>query len=102
MRDQLLEFFASREEKVSMGGKQYLVRTLPDEESIKGDDSIYQFVVRCTFDAEGNRVFTDEDIPALKATPRVRKARLLAAVSRVNAFDPDDEEKNSEAGPSSG
>lgn len=103
MRESLLEFFRPREERVAMGGAVYVVRTKPDDsDPVSGEDAIYQFVVRCTFDEQGSAAFTDEDIPALKAAPRVLTARLLQTVMRVNGLDADHEEKNSEAGPSSG
>lgn len=103
MRDQLLEFFAAREERVHLGGMTLFVRTLPDEQAgISGEDALYQAVVRCTFGEDGSLIFTEADIPELRAQPRIRKAALLAAVSRVNGFDLAAEEKNSEADPSSG
>lgn len=85
-----------------MAGATYIVRTLPDGETVSGADTMLEFVVRCTFDAEGRPAFTDQDIPALKAAPHVLKAPLLRAVARVNGFDAPAEEKNSEAAPSSG
>lgn len=104
MRDSLLKYFAPREETVVMGGETYSVRTKPDDADLLNPDLDYQyqFVVRSTFDAEGKAAFTDEDIPALMAAPQVLKARLLNAVAKVNGWDAEEEEKNSEAGPSSG
>lgn len=103
MREALLKFFEPREEKVAMGGEVYTVRTMPDDaDPITADgEEIYQFLVRCTFGPDGP-AFTDDDLPTLKAAPKVLKGRLLAAVSRVNGFDAATEEKNSEAAPSSG
>lgn len=104
MKEALLKFFEPREERVAMAGETYFVRTRPnDSDPIKGgDDAIYQFTVRCTFDADGKLAFTDDDIPTLKAAPDVLKARLQRAVALVNGFDLAEEEKNSGAGPSSG
>lgn len=104
MREKLLQFFAEREENVVMAGETYTVRTMPDDAPpiTGGENTLYEFIVRSTFAPDGQPAFTDDDIPTLKAAPDILKARLRRAVAIVNGFAEDEEEKNSEAGPSSG
>lgn len=105
MREELLKFFEPREEKVELAGQALVVRELSedsDTEALRdGVDSLLKFVVRCTFDQAEQRVFTDDDIPALKRAGAIRLAPLIQAVVRVNGFV-EDEIKNSGAGPSAG
>lgn len=104
MNEALLKYFGPRKEELTLAGGQYYVCTLPDSAAVfePGADTLWQFVTRCTFDAEGKPAFTDDDIPVLKATPYVLIAPLLRAIERVNAFDAVAEVKNSEAVPGSG
>lgn len=107
LRESLLLALAPGEEQLELLGYQLVVRELPegvDTAAFRdGEDSLYKFVVRCTFDlSTGDAVFTDADIPTIKSRGKVKLAPLLRAVSRVNGWDPGEEIKNSDAGPSSG
>lgn len=106
MRDQLLAFLAPREERITVEGESLIVRemgTAADAQAFRdGKDATYKFIVRCVFDAEGNPVFTDEDIPALKRASKLKMAPIISAVNRVMGFDLEDDVKNSSAVPSAG
>lgn len=106
MREQLLNFLAPREEKIVLAGATYFVREIPESQdtSIFADDKDYllKFVVRSVFDADGNRVFKDEDIGELKKLGKVRLRKLSSIAMRVNGQDVDEEIKNSDAVPSGG
>jgi hypothetical protein len=64
------------------------------------EDSFYRFMVRCTYDEAGERVFTFDDIPFLKSSGKIKLAPLVRAVNRMLG-SVEDEVKNSAAGPSS-
>lgn len=102
-------FFAAvkpQEIPVTVGGAQLIVRQMPtaaDSEALRdGVDSLYKFIVRCTFDADGNAVFTDADIPALKQAAKMAMLPLIKAVSQVNGFASEEQEKNYAASPAGG
>lgn len=99
-------FFAAvkpQEIKVAIGGVELVVRQMPtaaDTEALRdGQDALYKFIVRCAFDADGQPVFTDDDIPALKAAAKTAMLPLIKAVSDVNGFGSEDTAKNSAASP---
>lgn len=100
------EFFAAvkpREECVTVGGVEVVVRqlaTAADVEALRdGQDAIYKFVVLCCFDRAGVPAFTMADLPDLKAAAKAPMLPLLQAVARVNGLDAGDAEKNSAASP---
>lgn len=108
MRDILLEYLKPREETLDVSGRKVIVRELQEDADRIGmqgageQEMVYRFVVRCVFDEEGQRIFTDDDLPAIKAAAASRLGPLMRAVIRVNALSVDEEEKNSDAAPSSG
>jgi hypothetical protein len=106
MREQLLNFLAPREEKITLAGVDLTVREVSAETDVSafvdGVDMVYKWIVRSVLDADGMPAFTDADIPALKAAGKMRLAELSRAVGRVNGWQLDDEVKNSAAVPSSG
>lgn len=106
MREELLKYFGPQERPIVVAGERVTVRTMPDDADVtafaNGQDTLWKFVTRCTFDDKGERVFSDEDIPVLKAAPRVTTIQLINAVQDVNGFNAFLEVKNSEAAPSSG
>lgn len=106
LRDALLEAAKTAEQRVTIKGLVLVVRQLPtaaDTEALRdGVDSLYKFMVRCTFDEAGAPVFSDDDIPALKATAKAVMAPLIKAVADVNGFNVEEQEKNSEASPAGG
>ncbi|HXF67674.1 MAG TPA: hypothetical protein VNK67_13390 [Burkholderiales bacterium] len=76
-----------REARVQIGGQILCVRepAAGDQlDDLSSDpDAAYKLIVTCTYDADGNRVFTDDDIPALKAASRGYVRRLVENISRV-------------------
>lgn len=101
----LLEAIRRREETLTIGGVKLVVRELakgvdvgPMEDNV---DLSYKLVVRSTFDEQGNPVFTDDDIPALKGGAKLALEPLFSAVSRVHGLDLGAETKNSAAAPDS-
>ena len=106
MLEVLREALAPREERVVIGGITLVARemaTAADVEAMQDNKDLgMKMLVRCVFDESGKAVFTDEDIPALKASAKVKLAPLVAAVNRVNGFAVEAEAKNSEAGPAAG
>jgi hypothetical protein len=101
--DGILAALAPREEKLQFNGFDIVVRELPSAADVEGfrdgADADYKWLVRCTFTAKGEPVFTDAQIPALKQTARAKLMPLLTAVFRVNGLLPDEAAKNSEASP---
>lgn len=106
MREELLAALAPREEKLELGGQRLVARELEsaaDVEAFKdGVDFTYKLIVRCTFGEDGERAFSDEDIPALKKASNKKLGPLVKAVHRVNGLLVEDEVKNSEAGTGAG
>lgn len=104
MDAELLKWFGSREERLTVAGREIVVKTLPEDAPAfkAGDDTLYQFAVRCTFYEDGKPAFTDDDIPVLRKAPSVLTLPLFKALERVNGMDAFAEVKNSEAAPSSG
>lgn len=100
LRDSLLEALAPGEESLELLGHKLVVRELvstPEDAEVLRDgvDNLPKYIVRCTFDAEtGAPVFSDADLPRLKAASPVKMLPLVRAVSRVNGWDRDDEVKN--------
>lgn len=101
MHDDILAAIRPREEPVTVGGLKLVVREMAHAADVASFDDnadlTYKLVVRCVFDEAGAPVFTDDDIPALKAAAKVRLAELVAAVTRVNGFDLAGNAKNSGA-----
>lgn len=105
-KESLLAFLAPREERITFAGTALVVREINNETDaaafVDSADSLYKFIVRCVLTEKGERVFTDDDIPALKATGRMRLKKLADPVMRVMGLDVDNEIKNSDAGPTPG
>ena len=103
MLAELAAALQAREERIEFAGTLLLVRELETAADVaafqQSDDLQLKLVVRCVFDMQGAAVFTDEDIPALRAAGRLKLAPLMAAVTRVNGFDTEAEAKNSGAAP---
>ena len=103
MREEIIAALAVREEAFELGGRKLFARELASAADVAAfvdnEDLGYKLLVRCVFDEAGNPVFTDEDIPALKASAKSRLAPALRAVNRVNGFDVEDSVKNSAAAP---
>src|SRR5690242_15169857 len=99
MRDELIAALAAQKETVEFAGKTLFVHELDcaADVPIEGSalDGSLKLIVLCVRDAEGNRVFTDEDLPALKKSARKRIKPLIDAVMRVNGFGIREEAKNS-------
>lgn len=108
MRDELLKALAPREEKFDFLGQTVTLREMgsaQDTEKLRElapMELTYRSLVHCVIGPDGNPVFTDADIPALKKASPSKLLPLIAAVARVNGFNIEAEEKNSEADPSSG
>lgn len=105
-KEDIFAALAQQEERISFAGHTLVVRELAsaaDVIGIENDDSLtYSFVVKCTFDEAGEPLFTDEDIPRLKACAKAKLLPIIKAVSRVNGFWVKENVKNSEAAPGSG
>lgn len=108
MLKDLEELLRLREQTVGIGAHKFLVRELPsaaslvskDEKQIDEDEASWRVFVRCVFDEKGVApVFSDADIPTLKASSKWRLRPLVRAVNQVNGFDVEDEAKNSAAAP---
>lgn len=106
MLDELMGFLRPRSEEVVLGNVTLTVRELPSDAETQSfrdsTDSIYKWIVRCTFAPDGNPVWTDDQIPSLKAAPQKKLAPLMMAVARVNGWDLKGDEGNSSAAQSSG
>lgn len=48
------------------------------------DRAVYHWIAAATFDEEGNRLFSDEDVPALEGQPYSVTERLLSVIMRLN------------------
>lgn len=101
--DLLLAALAPRAERLQFHGVEVEVRelaTAADTEAFRnGEDAQFKFLTRCAFDGDGQPLFTDAQIPALKAASRAKLMPLLEAVLRVNGLLAEAEEKNSAASP---
>lgn len=106
MKDALLAALAPQEKQVTVEGVVLTVREMDsaaDTEAFRDNvDMSWKLLVRCTYDADGKLVFTDEDIPRLKKSSKVKLAPLTDAVLRVNGYKAEAVEKNSAAAPSGG
>jgi hypothetical protein len=66
-------------------------------------EAFYAAMVACCLDPDtGEPIFTEADIPSLKASARRGMKALSDAVMRVNGYDTEATEKNSAAGPAAG
>jgi hypothetical protein len=106
MKDELLAAFAPQEERIEVAGRKLVVRELTaaaDTAAFHDNvDMSWKLLVRCVFDGKGNPVFTDDDIPALKKSGKVKLKPVSDAVLRVNGYNTGELEKNSGAGPGAG
>ena len=106
MLEALKNALAPMEEKVSIGGVELVVREMPHAADVVAledqTDLGYKILVRCVFDADGAPVFSDEDIPALKAAGKLKLAPLMKACNKVNGLLVEEAAKNSEAAPAGG
>jgi hypothetical protein len=103
MLEDIRAAIAPREERLELGGKTLVVKELACAADVAAfsepEDMVYKLLVRCAFDESGALVFTDADIPMLKAGARRAMLPLIEAVNRVNGFDLEANVKNSEAAP---
>lgn len=104
MRADLLAAIKPREEPVTLGPHKLVVRELAiaaDVVALQDNvDMTYKLAVRCVLDAAtGEPIWTDEDIPALKAGAKFAMLPVMEAVQRVNGLSIEDNEKKSEASP---
>lgn len=103
-----LELFKRREEVVSFGSKNLLVRELATAVDLADmrdkPDYNLRMIVLCVFEEDGvTPAFAIEDLPDMKThTALFRLADLVKVVSRVNGADQDAVIKNSEAVPTDG
>jgi hypothetical protein len=67
---------------------QFRFFALPDDQA----ERTAWLVVFCTVDEAGNRVFLDEDVPALKSYPCGVILPLAQAAARLSGFTSDDDE----------
>lgn len=80
------------------------VVTVEDMEGFKTADGPFAtarmaaFVIR---DADGRRVFTDDDVPALAKKSVMAVKRVVEAFNKLNGFDAEDPAKNSGTTPDS-
>lgn len=99
----LLAAAAARQEEIEFHGIKVVVRELPSAADVEafrtGEDAQFKWLTRCVFSLDGERVFSDEQIPQLKQSSRKKLMPLLMAVFRVNNLLPDDAAGNSEASP---
>lgn len=102
----ILAALAPQEERLELWGHTLVIRELAsaaDVVRVEDDDNLtYHFIVRCTFDEAGEPLFTDDDIPQLKACSKAKLLPIIEAVSRVNGLWVNGNAKNSEAAPCSG
>ena len=105
MLKDIAELLKPREEQLKFAGREVTVRELDAAADVSafGDnqDLSWKLLTRCVFDAGGKPLFEDADIAELKRGSRRRLRPLIEAVSRVNGFDLETEEKNSDAAPAS-
>jgi hypothetical protein len=108
MLQDILEFIKTREEVVAWAGRKVVVRELsaaadlgvdPEKGKANPQEIYWRMVVRSVFTESGDPVFTDEDIPALRAASQRKLEDLLVAVNKVNGQDLAAEVKNSDAVP---
>lgn len=97
----ILEFLAPREEKIQFGGRTLVIKEMTsntETESLRDKvDVSWKILVLCVFREDGTALFTNDDIPRLKASSTSKIAPLINAVNRVNGFNVEDEAKNSDA-----
>lgn len=102
--EDILAEIKPREETVKLAGKQLVVREIPSATDLVSPDAVpgapepyWQIIVRSVFNEAGEPVFTDADVPALKAGSKGKLRPLFAAVNRVNGLDVEENAKNSDA-----
>ena len=104
MLNDLAEFLKQREERLEFGGVKLVVRELDgsaDNSALTEATDVERswfILVRCVFrEDNGERAFSDEDVPMLHKKSPMVTARLVNAVNRVNGFNIEEEAKNSDA-----
>lgn len=94
----LLEALKRREERLTIGPHTLIVRELSSAADLavlsNVEDRTFRLAVLCVFAEDGTPAFTDEDLPALKASSRGLLGPLFEAVVRVNGWDARANEKN--------
>jgi hypothetical protein len=106
MKPDLQQFLTPQQATCELGGVTLTVKELPSAADIMafhdGQDHTFKLLVRCVFLPDGNQAFTDDDIPVLKAAPRMKFWPLMLKVQEVNGQSVERDQGNSEAVPSSG
>lgn len=106
MLKEIADALKPQEERVEFAGRTLTVRELgcAADLTAAGDSSERGLLIsiHCIFEASGQRVFTEDDLPELRGASRSKFDPLLQAVLRVNGFKTAEPEKNSEAAPGSG
>ena len=107
MDDDFKNFIASREERITFGGKKLVVRELElasDSQEIKDKkDATFILLVQCVFNEEdGAPFFSMDDVPLIKKASQTKMIPLISALHRVMGYDIGEEVKNSDAAPSGG
>ena len=105
MLNDLAEFLKQREEHLKFGGVKLVVRELDGSadnsvltQAIDNVERSWLILVRCVFrEDNGERAFSDEDVPMLRKKNPMVTARLVNAVNGVNGFNIEEEAKNSDA-----
>ena len=96
----LLAALAPREESVTIGGRVLTVRELSSASDtaafVEDSDITFKLLVRSVFNAQGEQVFSDPDIPQLKQSSMRGLKALIDSVLRVNGFNSEDNEKKSD------
>lgn len=96
-------FQPEREEVVIKGQKIY-ISELSGEDAIglaEGKDYIYRLLAKSIVDKDGKRRFSDsaEDIAQIKRWGQSKLRKMVNVAMRLNGLD-DEQEKNSDGGPS--
>jgi hypothetical protein len=100
MLDDLAEIYADREERVKHGKVWLIVKQWDGSEKkwvFEDPEEVqWRLIERCAFRENGDRAFDKKDVNVLKRKPLV-SGELLAAVTRINSQNVEEEAKNSEA-----
>jgi membrane-bound lytic murein transglycosylase len=98
--------FRPDRECIQVAGQAIYIQEMDGKESFsmtvnQGEDFIFTMIARCLVDKDGERQLDDADIPSIKQWGQRKLRPIISAVLRVNGYG-EDQEKNSEAGPSAG
>lgn len=104
--EELSKAFRPDMEIIQIGGEAVYIAELSGEEALNlsaGDDYVYRLLAHAIVDKDGNRRFGDskEEILAIKRWGARKLRKLIRTAIRLNGLD-EENEKNSEAGPSAG